>query len=240
MSALYMIGADGIFRGQSQRHYDFRTGERLGKNDHIATWKKPSKPKWMSQEEYDSYPAEIRIREFKVDGNVYVTTFLNETKYHKKELAAIYKRRWEIEINLRSIKEVMKMDKLSCKTPDMVKKEIGMHFLAYNFIRMIIAESCVKHDKFPWKISFKGTIQLLEKFMPYFLNSTEKKNRVIFAGMLRLIAKNKIGSRPGRVEPRAVKQRPKPFPRLNKARSIEKTRLMKKINKRILKNLANA
>lgn len=240
MSSLYKIGADGIFRGQSQRHYDFRTGMQLGKNDHIATWKKPAKPKQMTQEEYDSHPNEIQVREFKVDGNVYVTTFLNDKKYHKQELSILYKRRWEVEINLKNIKATMKMDMLSCKTPDMVKKEIGIHFLAYNFIRIMMAEACAKHDALPWKTSFKGTVQLLEKFMPYFLNAGEENNKIIYSEMLGLIVKNKVGNRPGRVEPRAVKRRPKPFDKLNKPRSIEKARLMKKMNKRALKYAAAA
>ena len=81
------MGADGIFRGHAQRHYDFRTGIRLGKNDHITKWRKPAKPEWMTDEQYQTYSDEIEIREFKVNGNVYVTTFLNSKKYHKKELA---------------------------------------------------------------------------------------------------------------------------------------------------------
>jgi hypothetical protein len=236
MADLNKIGADGIFRGQGQRHYDFRTGERLGKNDHIVFWKKPNKPTWMTQDEYDLYPEKIHVREFKVAGNIYVTTFLNQKKYHKKELASIYERRWDVEINLKSIKAIMNMDMLSCKTPDMVKKEIGIHFLAYNFIRIIMAEACVCHDALPWKISFKGTVQLLTTFMPHFLNSNARQNKMLYAEMLVLIVKNKVGNRPGRVEPRVIKQRHKPFPTLKCQRSIEKERLIKKLNKRILKN----
>ena len=236
MTDLMKIGADGIFRGQGQRHYDFRSGERLGKNDHVVFWKKPYKPAWMTQQEYDSYPNEIQIREFKVASNIYVTTFLNTKKYRKKELASIYERRWDVEINLRSIKAIMNMDMLSCKTPDMVKKEIGIHFLAYNFIRIIMAEACVFHDAIPWKISFKGTVQLLTEFMPHFLNSGKRKNKILYSEMLALIVKNKVGDRPGRVEPRVIKQRHKPFPTLKRQRSIEKERLVKKLNKRILRN----
>ena len=129
----------------------------------------------MAQKEYDVYPDKIQVREFKVAGNVYVTTFLNARKYHKKELASIYERRWDVEINLKSIKATMNMDMLSCKTPEMVKKEIGIHFLAYNFIRIMMAEACIRHDAVPWKVSFKGTVQLLAAFMPYFLSSNKKK-----------------------------------------------------------------
>ncbi len=230
--------ADGIFQGQSQRHYDFRKGERLGKNDHIVEWKKPARPEWMDKETYASIPNTILIREFKVAGKVYVTTFLSAKKYKRKELATIYKRRWEVEINLKSIKEIMDMDMLSCKTPDMVIKEIGTHFLAYNFIRILMAEACEAHGALPWQVSFKGTVQLLNEFMPYFLNSNKNQNQIMYNELLALIVKNKVGNRPGRMEPRAVKQRPKPFPRLKKPRIVEKARLMRKIEKRLLKDAA--
>lgn len=230
------IGADGIFRGHAQRHYDFRSGIRLGKNDHVMNWKKPIKPGWMNQEKYDAYPGEIQVREFKVNGNVYVTTFLNSRKYHKQELGRIYERRWDVEINLKSIKEIMNMDFLSCKTPEMVRKEIGIHFLAYNFIRIIMAEACEKHNAIPSKVSFKGSVQHINSFSSYFLNSSEEKNKMLYAEMLQLIVQNKTGNRPGRVEPRAVKRRPKAFPSLSRPRSVEKKRLMRKIEKLILKN----
>ena len=190
----------------------------------------------MDQEKYDSYPEKIQIREFKVSGNVYVTTFLDAKTYPKMELAKIYERRWEIEINLRSIKAIMKMDMLTCKTPDMVKKEIGIHFLAYNFIRIIMAEACAIHDAMPWRISFKGTVQLVNEFAPQFLNSSTNKNKILYAEMLKLIVKNAIGNRPGRVEPRVIKQRPKPFPTLKRPRIIEKEKLMRKREKMISRN----
>lgn len=190
----------------------------------------------MTQKEYDSYPDQLQVREFKVSGKVYVTTFLNGKKYHKKELARIYARRWDIEINLKSIKAIMNMDMLSCKTPDMVKKEIGIHFLAYNFIRIIMAEACLLYEAIPWKISFKGTVQLLIEFMPYFLNSNVMENQMLYSAMLSLIVKNKIGNRPGRVEPRVIKQRHKLFPTLKRPRNVEKEKLMKKLNKRISKH----
>jgi len=200
-------------------------------------WKKPIKPGWMTDEQYLNYPNEIEIREFKINGNVYVTTFLDSKRYHKKELAQIYDRRWDVEVNLKSIKAIMNMDFLSCKTPEMVRKEIGIHFLAYNFIRIIIAMACEKHNELAWKISFKGTVQLMNSFMPHFINSNEEKNKILYAEMLKLIIKNKVGNRPGRVEPRAVKRRPKAFPSLSKPRVVEKMKLMRKIEKRILRNV---
>src|SRR3990167_4427241 len=207
MCDLKHIGADGIFRGHAQRHYDFRSGIRLGKNDHVVGWIKPSKPEWMTQKQYAAYPAEIQVREFKVNGNVYVTTFVNARKYHKQTLAKIYERRWDVEINLKSIKATMNMYFLSCKTPEMVRKEIGIHFLAYNFIRIIMAEASVQHKAVPNRISFKGTVQLVNKCIPHFIKSTRNQNDLMYAELLRNIVKNKIGNRPGRVEPRRVKKR---------------------------------
>lgn len=225
-------GADGIFRGQAQRGYDFRKGTSLGKSDHIVGWKKPKKPEWMTQEMYDFYPSRMSVREFKVDGKIYVTTLL----HHKKELAKIYELRWQLEINLKSIKETMNMDRLTCKTPDMVRKEMGIHFLAYNFIRIIMAEACYQHNTIPNKVSFKGTVQLLNKFMPHFINSNSEKNKMMYAELLKNIIKNRIGNRPGRVEPRRVKRRPKPFGTLNRPRFIEKAKLQRKMQRLIARN----
>lgn len=229
-------GADGIFRGQAQRLYNFRKGQFLGKNDHIVEWEKPNKPEWMAQEIYDGYPDQIKVREFKVDGKIYVTTLLHHKKYNKKELAKIYELRWSLETNLKSIKEIMSMDMLSCKTPDMVRKEIGIHFLGYNFIRIIMAEACMRYDAIPNHVSFKGTVQLINNFMPHFINSSNKQNKKMFDELLKNVVKNIIGNRPGRVEPRRVKRRPKPFDTLNRPRFIEKAKLERKLERMILRN----
>lgn len=233
MADVILKGADGIFRGQAQRLYDFRKGNQLDNKDHIVQWKRPVKPEWMDEKTYATYPSEMQVREFKVGGSVYVTTFLNNKKYHKKELAKLFELRWHLEINLKYIKEIMGMDMLSCKTPDMVMKEIGIHFLAYNFIRTIMAEACERHNAIPNKISFKGTVQLLNKFMPYFIDSSRRWNEMMYSELLKLIIQNRIGNRPGRVEPRAVKRRPKPFNTLNRPRNVERARLMRKIERRI-------
>jgi len=235
MADIKKIGADGIFKGQAQRHYDFRSGTRLDKNDHVVYWEKPNRPQWMSQEDYDAYPDRILVREFKVSGNVYITTFLNANKYHKKELASIYRCRWHVEINLKYIKSVMNMDMLTCKTPDMVRKEIGIHFLAYNFIRIIMAEACIRHAGNPLEVSFKGSVQLLTECMPHFLRTGTARNEALYEQMLKLIVKNKIGNRPGRIEPRMIKQRHKPFPTLKRNRSTEREILMRKVNRKIAK-----
>ena len=228
VAELVQRGVDGVFQGQAQRNYDFRRGMSLGKKEHIVEWEKPSKPSWMDQETYDNYPKKLAVREFKVNGKVYVTTLLDQKAYPKKAVAQLYKLRWQVEINLRSIKSVLGMDRLSCKTPDMVKKEVATHMLGYNVIRIIMADACNKHQAIPNNVSFKGAVQLLNQLTPRISIAHESKKSEIYNTMLSLIVLNKIGNRPGRVEPRMVKQRRKSFPPLNRERKVERERIIKK------------
>ena len=222
---------DVIVPGHVQRRSDFRKGKRLGKKDHITVWKKPKRPEWMSQEVYKKYPNEIPIREFKSNGVIYITTFFDALLYPNNELYLLYKRRWEVELHLNSIKTVMGMDMLSCKSPEMLRKEIGVHFLAYNIIRTIIIEACIIHSAVPWNVSFKSTLQLLNQFMPRFSLLDSIKQNNLYAQMLQLIVTNKIGKRPGRIEPRAIKHRSQSFPTLRNRQSERQKILQKKKKK---------
>lgn len=152
--------------------------------------------------------------------------FLDSKTYAKKDLSLLYKRRWEVETNLNFIKTVMTMNRLTCKTPSMVEKEIGIHFLAYNMIRNFMVKAGVKHKLRPAQISFKDTIQLLNQFTPLFHNVNEQEKIILYDHLFDFIAKNKVGNRPGRMEPRAVRQRPKSFPVLKKSRKIEQKKLL--------------
>ena len=185
----------------------------------------------MTQEDYDGFPETVTVREFKVNGKVYVTTLLSAKSYHKRELATLYKLRWQVEINLGSIKTTLSMEHLVCKTPTMVKKELAAHLLAYNVIRIIIAQACYRYGGTPNKISFKATIQLLNQFMPRLMPGLSKQVRAdIYASFLKMILKNKVGNRPGRYEPRLIKRRKKSFPLMQNSRKIEKEKIGK--NKR--------
>jgi len=186
----------------------------------------------MSKEAYKEYPDEIQIREFKVNGIIYISTFFDALTHPKRELYRLYKRRWEVELHLNSIKTVMGMEMLSCKSPEMVRKEVGIYFLAYNIVRTVIVESCVANPAVPWQISFKSTLQLLNQFTPRFsLLDSSKKNK-LYTQMLQLIVTNKIGKRPGRIEPRAVRKRSKSFPTLRN-RQIERQKILQQRNKRM-------
>ncbi len=137
-----------LVQNHAQRKPNFSEGKRLGVKDYVIAWKKPKKqPVWMTDADYQALPEEIRIREFSVGGIVYVTTLLDGKKYPKKELATRYKKRWSIELDFRSIKTNMGMEMLRCKSADMVRKEIAVHFLSYNLIRANIARSAMLTKK---------------------------------------------------------------------------------------------
>ena len=173
IAELMQRGVDGLFRMHQRRKFDFRGGRQLGFEHHIVTWTKPERPEWIDEETYAQIPNTMEIRElrfkvqkpgFRVNELVLVTTMLDAEEYTKEELADLFLQRWNIELDLRSIKDVLQMDVLRCKTPEMVEKEIWIHLLAYNLIRGVAAKAAEAHDKQPRLISFKGTLQTMTAF----------------------------------------------------------------------------
>jgi len=236
INALVQRGVDGLFRMHQLRKYDFRRGMQLGIDDHIVTWDRPKRPSWMDPEEYDRLPNTQKIRElrlhvqrpgFRVDELVLVTTMLDPEEYTKEELAQLYFERWNIELDLRSIKCIMQMDVLRCETPEMVTKEIWMHALAYNLIRGVMAAAAEAHDKMPRQISFAGALQTMEAFRDKLSAASPEDRTQLVEVMLQAIASHEVGDRPGRVEPRAIKRRPKPHDLLTEPRDKARKRLMR-------------
>src|SRR5262249_12389582 len=167
------LGIDVVFRQHQLRKVDFRTGQRLGKDDHRITWSKPQRPRWMTPAAYDAVPETLTLRELRLripkgknrtQQIVVVSTLLDAGRYAKGELEALYRLRWQAELNLRSLKTTMQMDILRCKKPDRVRKEIWAHLLVYNLIRTAMAQAAQGHACKPWQLSFKGTQQAFSAF----------------------------------------------------------------------------
>jgi len=203
-------GVDVLFEQNGARITDFRRGQQLGKRDHLVHWPKPAtRPQWMTQEHYDAFPDEITVREVKVDQQVLVTTMLDHRKVRKSELSALYGRRWNVELDLRNIKTTLGMEVLSCQTPQMNEKEMWVHLLAYNLIRLLMAQAALGAGVHPRELSFKHTVQLWTEWTSQRLASDPARHN---AALFQLIAQFNVGNRPGRIEPRARKRRPKPYP----------------------------
>lgn len=210
---------DAVFEqyGARQRTVDFGKGEQLGKNDHLICYEKPRiKPSWMSQEQYDAVAPTITVRELKTGHKILVTTLLSAKTAPKYELKALYQKRWHVELDLRNIKTTLGMEVLSCKTPDMIEKEIWIYLLAHNLIRMSMAEAASLSDLLPRQLSFKHSLQLWRIWRQQSGNLNDSDSLNI---LLLLILENTVGNRPGRVEPRAIKRWRKSFPLLTKPRN---------------------
>jgi hypothetical protein len=226
---------DGVFRIHQRRKIDFRRGHCLGVEDHRVLWRKPERPEWMDEATYEQIPDEMWVRElrvhvaqpgYRVRELVLVTTLLDPIRYTKEEVADLFLRRWDIELDLRSIKVVMQMDVLRCKTPEMVEKEIWVHLLAYNIIRGLMATAATTHGAQPRELSFKGTLQALGAFRDTMRMAEPGLRQHLWEVMLEVIAHHRVGDRPGRVEPRAKKRRPKPHHMLTVPRHEARRRLL--------------
>jgi len=216
---LQQRGVDGVFEqhGSRKRSTDFRRGKRLGKRDHLIELRKPAiKPEWMEQSTYDAAPATLQVRELETGGKTLVTTLLCDKEVPKDALKLLYRSRWNIEVDLRNIKTTLGMEMLSCKTPDMAEKEIWVYLLAYNLIRLIMAQAALLSDRLPRELSFKHTLQLWGTWGRQGIIASEKTLSSLFM----MIAQHSVGNRPGRIEPRAIKRRPKPYPLLTKPRAV--------------------
>src|SRR5262245_29729129 len=175
MYLLKRRGVDTVSRLSAHRRADFRTGRRLGKDDHLVRWEKPTSIRSVDRQTYNALPDSITVREvrfrveqpgFRTRSVVVVTTLLDPEQASKEELASLYRARWNNELDLRSIKVTLQMDMLRCKTPEMVRKEIWAHVSAYNLIRTVMAQAAVGEGIPPRSLSFKATLQVLEAFRP--------------------------------------------------------------------------
>lgn len=228
-------GVDLLSHRDGRRIIDFRKGQRLGRYDHRVQWPKPKRPWWMTRQHYERLPDVLTIRELRVEISQkgfrcrhidLVTTLLDECVYRKQELASAFRCRWHAELDLRSIKHVMQMDILRCKSPSMVRKEIWMHVLAYNLIRKIMAQAALQVEISPRDISFKGTLQTVVVFAAAGWACPCQPNG-LYHVFLKAVATHRVNDRPDRIEPRAVKRRPKKLVYLNEPRPLAKARLLK-------------
>ena len=223
-------GVDVVMRQHQKRLTDFRRGVQLGRYDHLVIWKKPARPEWMDEATYRQYPDELVMREVRIHVKAkgrkvrtrtltIATTLYDHEEYSKRAIGQLYRLRWQAELNLRSLKTVLQMDVVRGKTPEMVRKELWAHFLVYNLLRKVMAQAAERHAIEPWTISFKGTLQTLNAFALPMLNCAANQLTSMIEELLLAIARHRVGDRPNRVEPRALKRRAKPYDLLNKPRA---------------------
>ncbi len=239
LALLHSEGIHSCSRKNRMRASDFRRGRRIGKYDHIVTWTRPECPKWMTRELYDKIPETLELREIRFHVAIpgyrtrtldIITTLTDADKYTKQDIADLYGFRWNSELDIRSIKSNLNLEHVRCKSPEMVRRELWTSLLAYNLIRTTAASAALLHGKQPRQISFTSTCQ-------YALSSFEiigsglipaAQLRDYILRLLKQIAACEVGKRPGRLEPRVIKRRPKPFQWMRRPRAELRAELRNK------------
>jgi Transposase DDE domain len=191
-----------------------------GDSDQVVIWSKPrSKPSWMTKEEFAALADELEVRElryrvevpgYRVRAITLVTTLLDASAYPASAPADLYYRRWQVELNFRHMKTTMKMDVLRCETVEGVLKELAVFCLAYNLVRSAMAESARLQGVSADRVSLVDAVRWL-------IGVEEADVSVLVVNP----------RRPGRVEPRVVKRRPKQYMRMTEPRSDLRKQLPK-------------
>jgi len=221
-------GVQTVFRLHAHRKADFRKGKRLGRSDRLVEWKKGARLPWMSREEFQALPNTMVLRMirfrcqvagWRTETIMVVTTLLDPEAYPARDIAELFRRRWEIETDLRHVKTTMNMDVLRTESPEMVRKELWAHLLAYNLIRTLMWDAAEHRHLSPLRLSFKGAIQEMAALWPYSASAAHQRDLTAFYdALLRAIATHKVPYRPNRYEPRVRKRRPKSYPLMTKPR----------------------
>jgi len=223
-------GADAVMRLHQARPADFRRGRRLGPNDRLVTWRKPAqRPRGCTPEAFAAWPETLVLRMvryrietpgFRSEEVILITTLLEAERYPLQALAELYLERWGVELHFREIKVLLGMDVLRCLTPAMVRKEIALHRIAYNLVRLLMQRASMIHRVRLRRISFKGTLDSLHHFADalHALAGKPRRQSQLLDQLLEAIAHDVLPERPGRAEPRARKRRAKNYHLLTKPR----------------------
>ena len=219
-------------RNHQARKIDFRRGRKISANERIVEWKKPRQQPGKSRlppEEWEQLPAsmsiriirtKVRNREGKIQTRYVITTLLDAQFYPADEVASLYHHRWEIELRFRDIKTTMGMEMLRTKSPSMLRKEMLMHLIVYNLIRLLMLKAAHHGRVSHRRISFKGLLQALEETAAGFEGHgnhpriLQRERQNLYAR----IAERIVAYRPGRNEPRKKKRRPKSYGWLQRPR----------------------
>lgn len=221
-----------VARAHQLRKIDFRKGLKQGYLDQLVVYHKPQRPKWMSKAEYAKFPTKLLVRHLKYKVHqkgfrtrvvTLATSLIDANVYPAEELAALYGRRWGVELHIRSLKTQMQMDHLRCKSPQMVRKEIHCHMMGYNLVRCAMLAAALRFQLSPTSLSFTGAMQALEEFASS-LRLSSANQAAQWDNVLQTISELTVGHRPGRVEKREIKRRPKNYKLMKSPRNPNRNR----------------
>jgi hypothetical protein len=223
-ATLHRLGRHGVFRLHAGRRMDWRSGRRLGPNDRLMVWPRP-----VPLKKTPHVPEELAIRilrfqvpvpGFRTQTIVLATDLIDPLHYPAEDLARLYLLRWRVELFFAHLKTTLHMDVLRCRTPEMIRRELHLHLIAYNLIRGLIVQAATRASLPVDRISFKGACDTLRQFAPHLagVGDSPPTYHRLYQSLLETLASDQVPWRPGRSEPRAVKRRPKNYHLLNKPR----------------------
>jgi hypothetical protein len=237
VALLRACGVDVVLRLHQRRRYDFRRGRRLGRYDHLVVWQRPARPAWLDEDTYAQVPKTLEVREIRrrlqepgcrVQELTLATTLCDADAYPADDVAELYHKRWQVELDIRTLKTTLGLSDLRCLTPGMVEKELWLHCLAYNLVRRVAAQAALLAERSPRSVSFKASQQaLLGAWDGLSFTEVAADATRVALGLLQALAKEEVGERPGRCEPRALKRRPKPHKWLREPRRAARARLLR-------------
>ena len=218
-------GVQAVFRVKGTRRRDFRQGKRLSRHERLVQWRKPpQRARTVDAKTWALLPEVLNLRlvrcrltlpGFRTRQVILVTTLLDSAKYPPEALSKLYFQRWSMELTLRNIKITLQMDQLSCKNPQNLEREIRIHFLVHNLVRRLMLEATRRHRVPLERVSFAGSLGAVRRYGEALLQVHPKRQRQkLMQELLAVLASDLVPDRPGRREPRALKRRPKPYPRL--------------------------
>jgi hypothetical protein len=229
-------GIDALLRLNEASRPNLQVLRRLGHNDTLMVWRRPkNRIRHLSPEQWAALPESMSVRQveatvampgFRTRHIKVLTTMLDDVEYSAESIAELYRDRWMAELNLRSLKTTLKMEVLRGKSPDIIRKEVYMYAVTYNLIRSLMWQAARIHDGDPRRLSFAGAQQRIAAMAPYMERlSTDQHSVALIQRLIELIAADKLPNRPGRIEPRAVKRRPKSYLRLTRPRAETQAQL---------------
>jgi putative transposase len=227
LAMLLLRGVHACTRLHQRRISDFRRGRRLGPDDHLIVWDRPKRPPWMSEELYGQIPETLTLREIRfqvavpgcrTENITVITTLTDPTVYSAEDVARLYGLRWNVELDIRDVKQTLGLDHVRCKTPHMVRRELWVTLLAYNLIRKVIATSAALHDKQPRRLSFTLTCQTVLASWILLSTDSARNAQQLWTSALSSIAAHEVPLRPGRIEPRVLKRRREHYPLMHDPR----------------------
>ena len=230
IAALHQRGVDCVIREHQRRKSELGRAVSLGVNDQRLTWDKPKCPLWMDADTYAAMPEQIAVRQVRDRDWKITTTLTDPAAVKATEIAWLYRQRWQIELDFRSIKCEMQMDILRCKTPEMVQKEIAVHLLGYNLIRSAMAQAVSATMSLPRQLSFAAARRTVAALQEQVRHNPHANYAFTRNALLHRIACARVPHRPNRIEPRALKRRPSNYHLLTVPRTIARQRLQQQQN----------